>query len=304
MAKEKQLNTVSEAKEPVYINATGNLMYKFTNDGMFHVVLQRNEKVLRGLIGSLLHLKQEEIRTVEIMNPLMPGQVISDKDIILDIRVILNDAEIINLEMQVAKTENWPERSLTYLCRNYDQLKAGEDYDKIKPCLHIGILDFVLFDDDEDREFYSKYRLKNVKNRRLYTTKFGINVLNLRHIEYATPEDKEDGLDIWARAFIAETWEELKMLAEKYENIKEVATSIYDVSEDEAVKLLLEARERYERDMLNSHNSGVRKGIQQGIRQEQANTRREKERADKAEEQLKKAEARIKELEESIKNKL
>ncbi|MCR5733713.1 MAG: Rpn family recombination-promoting nuclease/putative transposase [Lachnospiraceae bacterium] len=303
MENEKQLNTVNETEEPAYMKATGMLQYKFTNDGMFHIVLQRNEKVLRGLIGSLLHLKQEEIEKVEITNPIMPGEDISDKEIILDIRLILNDAQLINLEMQVANTGSWPERSLTYLCRNFDNLKAGEDYDKVKPCLHIGIIDFDLFEHDEDHEFYSKYRLGNVNNHRLYTTKFGINVLNLRHVDNATEDDIADGLDVWAKAFKATTWEELKMLAEEYENIKEVATSIFAVSEDEAVKLYLEARERYDRDMLSSHNFGVR----QGREQEQANTQREKERADAAEERADAekeradaAEARIKELEEAL----
>ena len=85
-------------------------------------------------------------------------------------------------------------------------------------------------------------------------------MLNLRHVENATEDDIADGLDVWAKAFNATTWEELKMLAEEYENIKEVATSIFAVSEDEAVKLYLEARERYDRDMLSSHNFGVRQG--------------------------------------------
>ncbi len=49
----------------------------------------------------------------------------------------------------------------------------------------------------------------NLHFYRLYTTKFGINVLNLRHIDKATKDDIADGLDIWAKAFKAETWEEL-----------------------------------------------------------------------------------------------
>ncbi len=293
MAKEKQSNTVNEAEEPAYMHATGKLQYKFTNDGLFHIVLQRNEKALRGLIGSLLHLKQEEIKTVLVTNPIMPGDFIGDKDVILDIRVVLNNEKLLNIEMQVTKRKAWPERSLTYLCRNFDHLKTSEDYSMIKPCLHIGIIDFDLFEDDA--EFYSKYRLNNIKNHRLYTTKFGINVLNLKHIDKATEDDIADELDIWARAFKAETWEELKMLAKEYENIKEVATSIYAVSEDDAVKLLLEARERYEKDWASARTEGIEEGLQLGIQQEQANTLREKERADRAE-------ARVRELENALKN--
>lgn len=39
-----------------------------------------------------------------------------------------------------------------YLCRNFDNLKSGENYIDVMPCLHIGIIDFELF--EEDDEFY------------------------------------------------------------------------------------------------------------------------------------------------------
>lgn len=44
-----------------YLEATGRIDYGMTNDYMFRAILQRNEKVLKGLICSLLHLKPEEI---------------------------------------------------------------------------------------------------------------------------------------------------------------------------------------------------------------------------------------------------
>lgn len=47
---------------------------------------------------------------------------------------------------------NWPERSLVYLCRLFDNLHAGDDYTEISPACHISILDFTLF--PEQTEFY------------------------------------------------------------------------------------------------------------------------------------------------------
>ena len=46
-----------------YMGATGNIPYNMTNDYMFHYILQKNEKVLRGLIASLLHLEPRQIWT-------------------------------------------------------------------------------------------------------------------------------------------------------------------------------------------------------------------------------------------------
>ena len=287
MRKTKKLNNDVEAKEIAYKDATGRLEYTLTNDYLFHIVMQKNEKVLRGLIGSLLGLSQDKIMKVDLKNPIIPGQSIGDKEVILDLMIILNDARLLNIEMQVGKRKDWAERSLTYLCRNYDNLSKGDAYSDVMPCLHIGIIDFDLFEDMH--EFYSIYRIKNVKNGRIYTNKFGINVLNLRCIDNATKADKKNDLDVWAKLFKARTWEEIKMIAENYDFAREAANSIYAVSSDEAIRLQCEARERYERDWASSYKSGHRDGVEE----EKINTDREKKRADEAEKRANEAEKQL-----------
>ncbi len=89
----------SDVTHDTYRNATGPIPYNMLNDYMFRVVLQKNEFVLRGLIGSLLHLDQSDIESVQITNPIKFGEQISSKTFILDIHVRLNNAVDINLEM-------------------------------------------------------------------------------------------------------------------------------------------------------------------------------------------------------------
>ncbi len=261
MANTKQLNKEEEIS--LFQHATGKLAYGLTNDYMFRAIMQKNEKVLRGLIGSLLGISQEEIVSVELTNPIILGSAIGEKESILDLKIILNHDQLLNIEMQVANRGYWVERSLLYLCRNFGRLQSGQDYAEVMPCLHIGIIDFDLFKEEEG--FYSRYRLLNVENRRIYSSKFGINVLNLRKTEHATQEDRINELDVWAKLFKAKTWEEIRMLAKTNDFVKEAATSIYAVSEDEAIRLQCEARERYERDWAGSYNSGVRDGIKEGM---------------------------------------
>ena len=64
--------------------------------------------------------KIKDITSIEITNPIMPGDNVTDKTFILDIKIILNQSDLINLEMQVINYDNWPERSLGYLCRSFD----------------------------------------------------------------------------------------------------------------------------------------------------------------------------------------
>ena len=44
-----------------FMSATGKIEYNMTNNYMFRYILQEKQKVLKGLIGSLLHLKQMSV---------------------------------------------------------------------------------------------------------------------------------------------------------------------------------------------------------------------------------------------------
>ena len=236
---------MEQAKVLTYQKATGVIRFKMVNDYMFRYILQKNEKVLRGLICALLHLKPSDIKKIEIKNPINLTDDISGKEFIMDINVILNDDTFINLEMQVVNTDDWPGRSLGYLCRAYDNLHRGQKYEETLPVIHIGFVDFTPF--PEVPEFYSKYVLTNAKNSHVYTNKFVLRVVNLKRVDLATDEDKAYEIDYWARLFKARTWEEIKMLAENNEFLQEAAESLYVANADEVVRQHCLAREDAER---------------------------------------------------------
>ena len=222
--------------------ATGVIQYNMTNDYMFRYILQKNEKVLRGLICALLHLNPEQIISVEIQNPIDLSKAITGKDFILDIKVLLNNNRLLNLEMQVKNEFNWADRSLSYLCRAFDQLQSGQEYEEILPVIHIGFTDFTLF--PKEPEFYATYRMINVKNHsQVYSDKFTLSVVNLTQIDKATEEDKASKIDYWARLFKAQTWEELQMLAQNDEYLQAAAASIRIANEEEIVREQCRARE-------------------------------------------------------------
>ena len=225
------------------MNATGQMQYTLTNDYLFHVTFQKSNKALKGLVCSLQGLKPEEVKSVEIVNPIELGRSIDAKDFILDIKVLLNDNTLINLELQIINYGNWPERSLGYLCRSYDHLNRGEDYKDTKQVVQISFLNFTLFRDAP--EFFSNYMLMNVKNFMIYSDKIRLSVVDLTQIEKATEEDELRGIVYWARLFKATTWEEIKMLAEKNEFLEEAAVTLRELSADEKVRQQCEAREDF-----------------------------------------------------------
>lgn len=237
--------------KPQYTQATGKLPYTLINDYMFKALLQENENVLKHLICSLLHLQPEKIQSLKVKNPILLGAALTEdfdsKVFILDINVLLNDHTMINLEMQVVDYRNWPERSMTYLCRNFDQLQSGQDYLEVRPTIHIGFLDFTLFPDHP--EFYATYKMMNVKNHHIFTDKITLSVVNLKYMKYATREDREWNIDSWASLFKATTWEELRMLAEKNPVMKEAVETVYKLTADETFREQCKAREKHLKEM-------------------------------------------------------
>ena len=220
--------------------ATGSIDYPFTNDYMFRAILQKDKQVLKALIAALLHLKKESIHDVAITNPIELGAAISDKDFILDIRVNLNNEQLIDLEMQMSNEYNWSERSISYAARSFDQLNSGEEYKEVLPVHSIGFLNFTLFEDQP--EFFATYELRNKKIGHLYSSKFSIHVLDLTRIDLATAEDQNYEIDRWAKLFKAKTWEELRMIAKNNPDLLQASNDLYTVNADEIIRQQARAR--------------------------------------------------------------
>ena len=230
-------------------DASGQIPYNMTNDYMFRAVLQSNNKVLRGLICSLLHLSEQKVISVEITNPIILGETVTDKEFRLDINVNLNNRTLINLEMQIANKLNWRERSVMYLCRSFDHLSHGQDYSEAKSAIHIGFLDYTLF--KERPEFYASYKLINVKNHQKYSDSLTLNVVDLSRIDLATEEDRKYHIHEWALLFKSTTWEEIKMLASKDEYLQEASETMFRMSADDLVRKRCRDREEYYQDLRN-----------------------------------------------------
>lgn len=228
-------------------NTSGPLCFNMMNDYMFRAVLQENNTVLRGLICSLLYLSEEEVISVEITNPIILGESIYDKEFRLDINVCLNDHTLINLEMQIDDRMDWRNRSLIYLCRAFDQLDHGQEYLEAQPVIHIGFLNYTLF--EQSPEFYATYKLINVKNHDIYNDNFTLSVVNLSRIDLATDEDKKYLVDHWARLFKATTWEEIHMLASDNNYFSEASNTMFRLSAEEDIRKRCLDREEYYREI-------------------------------------------------------
>ena len=84
--------------------------YGLKNDYMFHAVLQKNEEVLRNLLATLLEMDEADIVDCHLENPIELGKEIEGKECILDVKLTLNNAKIINIG--ITNIEGHPARRI------------------------------------------------------------------------------------------------------------------------------------------------------------------------------------------------
>ena len=273
----------------------GKVKYTLKNDYMFKAVLQKNEKVLRGLTASLLDISVSDIQSICIENPIILGESIDNKTVILDILLILNDQQRINIEMQVVYQAHWKERSISYLCKLFNQLDVGEEYTGAMRTVHIGIIDFELF--PGENIFYSKNTLMDKNTHRIYSDKLALNVLCLKHIEAATQKDKDSGLYDWARLFAANTWEELKMISENNDVLNEAVSTMRSLTEDQKIRLQCEVRRLNEM----AYKLEIQAAFEDGVSQEHEKTVAAQKQAEEERKQREEAEREVDRLKEMLK---
>ncbi len=200
-----------------------------------------------------------------------------DKQGILDVRVFVrsqakgkestleqkNQEEIgrLDLEIQLASFPLWPERSAFYLAKMYaGAIQKGQSYDVLPKCIHVGILDFLLFEEDE--EYYSRFHLWEDTRRRMYTDKLEIHILELPKL--AKREYPQTELLKWANFFRAEKKEEFEMAAEGSSYIERAYERLTEISADDLKRLEYEAREKAIRDHSYLMNYNLKKGLEEG----------------------------------------
>ncbi|MCI6467863.1 MAG: Rpn family recombination-promoting nuclease/putative transposase [Faecalicatena sp.] len=223
--------------------------------------LMQNAKVRKGFIAALLKVHPEDIRETALLPTLLPKESADDKLGIMDVRILLMDVTQMNLEMQVKYFEYWDERVLFYLSKMFaSQIKKGESYDKLQKCIHVSILDFIHFPDDD--ECYRCIHLCDDKTHRIYSDKMELQILELKKL----PPEVKTGEDIiaWMKFFSGKKREEFERMAKTNEYLDEAYQTLLNLSADEQKRLEYEAREKALKDYNTQISSAEKRGRKAG----------------------------------------
>jgi predicted transposase/invertase (TIGR01784 family) len=112
---------------------------------------EESQKILISFLNGIVYGGEKIIKSLTIVNPYNPGQIMTLKDTYLDVKAVLADDSIVIIEMQVARMTAFGKRVLYNMVKGYaNQLQKGDDYILLKPVIAVTITDFILFDNTED----------------------------------------------------------------------------------------------------------------------------------------------------------
>ena len=241
-----------------------------TNDFCFKELMQ-NPKIRKGFIAGILKKTPEEI-TETILLPAETRRDYADEKLsILDVKVLLADGTRMDLEMQVAYFGSWDKRVLFYLSKLYtEQIQKGDDYEKLKKCIHVGVLDFIRFPESE--ECYHKINLCNCKSGEIYTDLLELHILELpklpkvrAKLEQGEMVSDDEMVLQWMEFFSCKTQEDFETMAKQDEYMEEAVNTLFKLSADEQKRVDYEAREKAIRDDRAKLDWATKVGFDEGL---------------------------------------
>ena len=222
-------------------------------------------EIRKGFVAAILNKDPEEIAETTLMPTILSKDTEDGKYGILDVRIRMKNGSQMDLEMQVAPFEFWNNRVIFYLSKMYaEQVKEGDKYKNLKPCIHVSILNFNLF--HEDQTCFREIAFCDLTTKQKYTDLLEIYVLELKKLP---PEQNEEPLIIkWMRFLAAESREDFEKMAGEDNYINEAYEVLQKLSADERKRLEYEARQKaimdYDSQMSSSREEGIRIGEERG----------------------------------------
>lgn len=194
-------------------------LLKPKNDYVFKKLFSGDNEILIDLINCVLEMPDDlKIDSVEVQNPDILPDEIRKKFIILDVRAVDISGNEYDIEMQVRKYEEYPKRTLYYLCRMYDdQLDKGEDYSMLCPVVGIHFLDYKQF--PKHSGFYYRFRLRDTRYPELiFNDDISLHIFELPGIEKNITKHRTDNMMEWLYFFNHAHEQGDKTMREHYNN--------------------------------------------------------------------------------------
>ena len=181
---------------------------------------QQNIGNTKAFLKTLLGACDDDLNRLTVVNPSLGRMLKKDKSGVVDIKMTTKSGKIVHIELQVEKRANLKSRVLYYAARQLgDQLKCGEDYNKLHQVISVVICNHRLI--DEEDSYINDYELRNGKNKS-FTNLLKVIILELPKL----PEIDDGALWPWLRFLKCKKKEEFEMLRKKHPELKKAVSCV------------------------------------------------------------------------------
>ena len=239
-----------------------NKLLKVTNDYVFKRIFGKkgNEDITRSFIEAVTSEYYEDINLED--TPILERDLLENKMGILDVKVVANEINDIDIEMQVTKSEHIAERILWYWAKMYaSSIEKGEGYSSTKRAICIMIADFKVERLKEIENYHTKWNIREEEKKDIILTdKLEIHIIELAKLK---DKDSKEKLKEWCKFIKApESVEEATM--KENEEIRKAKEELDKISQDKRERRLAELREKAIMDEMAIRDSGYNDGFAEG----------------------------------------
>jgi predicted transposase/invertase (TIGR01784 family) len=166
-----------------------------------------------------------EITSLEIVDPYNVPQLKGMKDTYVDVKATLSDESTVIIEMQVINHDGFEKRVLYNAAKNYSvQLDKGERYHLLKPVIALTIVNFEMFSDND--EMINAFQLINKKTLTTYSHDIELIFIELKKFT-KTQQECQGIQDDWI--YFLKNAGDLTMIPK---NLPQQVLSAYEVSNE------------------------------------------------------------------------
>ena len=244
-----------------------NFKITLRNDYAFKRIFgtEENTDILQNLLECILDILPENIAGLELLDKEFHKEILTEKLGILDIKLRLKDETIINIEIQNRWRGDFPERSVYYWSKMYNEsIKQGQDYTNLPKCITINLIGKGF---NKNKRLHNKYFVMEKDTKEPLFSKLEIHIINLetaKLLEESNYKDiKTKRLLSWLKFIETDDREVRKMLAQNSKTMKKANAAIEVMEMSPRDKWLYESRMKYQHDMASEKHEGYTEGVYQ-----------------------------------------
>ncbi len=217
---------------------------------------ERTDILIAFLNGIFEDAGAPRVTSVQLLNPSIDKDALTDKMSVLDIAARTDQATLVDIEIQIRNTGEMRERSLYYWAKLYEgQLHEREAYHTLRPAIAINVLDFVEIANDRVHNIFT---LRN-QDGSVFSDHVTLHFLELPKLTQSILHEQTVLLR-WLAFLKAQTASERAHLVEGDPIMEKAFNALEFLSQDEQTRQRYEARQKALHDYATAIETAKREG--------------------------------------------